>query len=75
MLFKDQTIAFIHRSAETLKLTYQSTLQAVQILNLIEAYASHQLNIVQKQHYDPTFASALLSLCCKLHELKPMSIR
>jgi len=75
MLFKDQTIALIHRSAETLKLTYQSTLQAVQLLNLVEAYASHQLNTAHKQHYNPTFATALLSLCCKLHEVKPVSIR
>ena len=44
MLFKDKMIAFIHHSAETLKLTYQSTLQSIQILNLIDTYAARRVN-------------------------------
>lgn len=75
MLFKDKSIAFIHHSSETLKLTYQSTLQTIQLLNLIDHHAHPQLNALTRNHYQPAFPTALLSLCCKLHEVKPVSIR
>ena len=72
MHFKDKIVRFLQDSAERLKLTYQSTLQAIQTLNLLENYHAPHINKAIGKHYANTrpFSLALLSLCCKLHETK-----
>ena len=77
MQLKEQMVHFIEEASEKLRLAYQATLQAVQIVGILDNYHHRRVNdIVGRQtSRAKCFALALLNLCCKLHESRPVHMR
>ena len=77
MHLKEQMVHFIEESSETLRLGYQATLQAIQIVSILHNYHHKRVNdiIARQPNRAKCFALALLGLCCKLHESKPVHMR
>lgn len=68
---------FIEESSEKLRLNYQSTLQAIQIISLLDYYHPHRINELLGKNYSVAkcFALSLLNLCCKLYEKQEVHMR
>lgn len=77
MQLKEQMVHFIEESSEKLRLGYQATLQAIQIVGILDNYHHRRVNdIIGRQIIRAKcFALALLNLCCKLHESRPVHMR
>lgn len=77
MIFKERLVHFLEESSEKLKLTYQSTLQSIQIINVIDTLHRIDINkaIAKQWTKAKCFAIALLRLCCKLFEVKSIHMR
>ena len=74
MHFKEELLRFTQQTAQKLKLNYQSTLQAVQNINILSRYRGQLINIHAKD-VPYCFALALLSLASKIHEKYPPSLK
>lgn len=77
MQLKEQMVHFIEQSSEKLRLGYQATLQAIQIISVLDNYHHRRVNdVIGRQSIRAKcFALALLNLCCKLYESKPVHMR
>jgi hypothetical protein len=77
MQFKENIVRFIEEASEKLKLTYQSTLQSIQIINVLDNQHSASINkLLNKNSFKAKcFAASLLNLCCKLYEQQSVHMR
>lgn len=77
MLLKQPMLRFLQQSSQQLKLTYQSALHSIQILNILEHYQHSAINrLIHKSMYRSKCLSlGVLSLCTKIHEINYVHIR
>ena len=55
--------------AEKIKVGEQSTLQAIQLINILDQYHHHSIAKILQKHnqYADTFVMAILSLCSRVY--------
>lgn len=70
-------LRFLQESSEQLKLTYQSALQSIQVLNILDHYHHYPINrlIHKSQHKGKCLSLAILSLCTKMHEVSYVHLK
>ena len=70
-------VKMTEQMGEKLKLTEQSTLQAIQLVNILDQYHHQAIaKILHKQsQMIDTLVMALLSLCSQIFELQPPAIK